>query len=157
MKNELLIEMFVIPRHRDALIEFIKKEKESHRGFDPSKNIFNYPVILWNDKRDKMSQYYFSQPDQWLGKVTDIAFDYDPVCQHDVCRIRFYNQTERNKQFFDLIKDHTSHVWVTPSFVAEQIYATNKVYDRIVIQCILGFILMVTNKKGTVEMMKEGE
>lgn len=164
MKDELMLEMFVIPEHRDALIEYVKREKEYHKGFDPSKSIFDYPVIIWNDKRDKCAQYYFIQPDQWLGKVTDIAFDYDPVCQHDVCRIRFYNQTERNKQFFEWIKDHMSHVYVYPSFLAEPIYAPpigfhadkfpNKLVDRIRVQRILGFILMVTDKKGTVEMMR---
>lgn len=170
MKDELMLEMFVIPEHRDALIEYVKREKEYHKGFDPSKSIFDYPVIIWNDKRDKCAQYYFIQPDQWLGKVTDIAFDYDPVCQHDVCRIHFYNQTERNKQFFEWIKDHMSHVYVYPSFLAEPLclppefqglfYSSrlrpNKVADRITVHRIVGFILMVTDKKGTIEMMKRG-
>lgn len=155
-----MLDMFVIPRHRSALIEYVKMIKEYYKGSDPSKSIFDYPVILWHDKRDKSSRYYFNQPDQWLGRITDIAFDYDPVCQHDVCRIRFFNQTERNKQFFDLIKDHTSHVWVTPSFIADPIYSPpefqalgygvglrpNKVVERIAIQRILGFALMI--KKG---------
>ncbi len=161
MKNELMISMSIHPDHRSALIDYVKREKEYHEGFDPSKSIFDYPVIIWNDKRDKSPQYYFSQPDQWLGKVTDIAFDYDPVCQHDECRIRFYNQTDRNKQFFDFIKDHMSKVYVCPSFIAEPIYfppecqalmgysiglRPNKVVERIAIQRILGFALMI--KKG---------
>lgn len=147
MKNELMISMSIHPVHRNALMDYVKREKEYHKGFDPSKNIFDYPVIIWHDKRVKSSQYYFSQPDQWVGKVTDIAFDYDPVCQHNVCRIRFFNQTERNKQFFEWIKNHMSHVYVYPSFIAEQIYAPNKVDDRISIQHIVGFILMITDKK----------
>lgn len=168
MKNELMLEMFVIPEHRDALIEYVKMVKEYYKGYDPSKSIFDYPVIFWHDKRDKSSTYYFSQPDQWLGRITDIAFDYDPVCKHDVCRIRFFNQTERNKQFFDFIKDHMSHVWVYPSFLAEPLclppefqdlcyssrFSPNKVVDRITVHRIVGFILMVTDKKGTIEMMR---
>lgn len=152
MKNELMLEMFIIPEHRDALIEYIKMVKEYYKGYDPSKSIFDYPVIFWHDKRDKSSTYYLSQPDQWLGRVTDIAFDYDPVCKHDICRIRFFNQTERNKQFFEWIKDHMSQVLAYPSFIAEPIYAPpiglhadkfpNKFVEKIVIQRILGFALM---------------
>jgi hypothetical protein len=155
MKNELMLEMIVMPRRRDALIEFIQKEKEYHKGFDPSKSIFDYPVILWDNKRDKSSRYYFDQPNQWLGKVTDIAFDYDPVCTHDVCRIRFFNQTERNKQFYEWMKDHISNVFVTPSFIADPIYSPSeyqdlmgcpirlqlsKVAERIAIRRIMGFV-----------------
>ena len=155
-----MLEMFVIPKYRDALIEYVKMVKEYYKGYDPSKSIFDYPVIIWNDKRDKSSTYYLSQPDQWLGRITDIAFDYDPVCKHDVCRIRFFNQTERNKQFFEWIKDHMSQVCAYPLFIAEPIYAPpecqalchgagllpNKVVERITIQRILGFALM--SKKG---------
>lgn len=156
MKNELMISMSIHPDHRSALIDYVKMVKEYYKGYDPSKSIFDYPVIFWHDKRDKSLTYYLSQPDQWLGRITDIAFDYDPVCKRDVCRIRFFNQTEHNKQFYEWIKDHMSQVHAYPVFIAKPMYAPpiglhadkfpNKIVERITVQRILGFTLMI--KRG---------